>query len=187
MFHPIQTLSFLTLMLILGGCMADPTLRTPREPITSVYIGNTPPSSYISKASYGSYNSIFSVPTSDEFDTKYIGQKRKYFGKIGVVQEFSARVGVGYVALTWRQPYATPAVSFWVQYMRIPIEDLHRVDDVHPLTGLDPDWTLFLVNGGTSATIDGLLSGEAYLFRVQAQNFSGPGDFSENIGVIVSE
>ena len=167
--------------------MADPTLRTPHEPIVSANISNTPPSSYISKASYGSYNSIFSVPTSDEFDTKYIGQKRKYFGKIGVVQEFSARVGVGYVALTWRQPYATPAVSFWVQYMRIPIEDLHRVDDVHPLTGLDPDWTLFLVNGGTSATIDGLLSGEAYLFRVQAQNFSGPGDFSENIGVIVSE
>ena len=167
--------------------MADPTLRMSNEPIVSVYIGNTPPSSYISKASYGSYNSIFSVPTSDEFDTKYIGQKRKYFGKIGVVQEFSARVGVGYVALTWRQPYGTPAVCFWVQYMRVPIEDLYRVDDVRPSAIFDRDWTLLSVTVGTSTIIDGLSPGEAYLFRVGARNFSGDGDFSENIGVIVSE
>jgi len=187
MFHPIQTLSFLTLMLILGGCMADPTLRMSNEPIVSVYIGNTPPSSYISKASYGSYNSIFSVPTSDEFDTKWVGNKQKYHGEIGVVRELLARGGVDYVALTWRQPYGTPAVCFWVQYMRVPIEDLYRVDDVRPSAIFDRDWTLLSVTVGTSTIIDGLSPGEAYLFRVGARNFSGDGDFSENIGVIVSE
>ena len=176
----------LSIIFLTTACSEEAT-HTSHEPITSVYSGNTPPSSYINKESYSSSSSIFSSPTSDEFDTKYIGHKRKYFGKIGVVRELSARVEAGFVTLTWRQPYATPAVCFWVQYMRVPAEDIHRVDDVHPLSGLDPNWTLFLVDDGTSATIDGLLPGKTYLFRVQAQNFSGPGDFSENIGVIVAK
>ena len=184
---PYFTLLILSLILLLAVCSVDATLRTPRDLMTYAYIGNTPPSSYVNKESYGSSNSIFSLPTSDEFDTKWVGHKQKYHGEIGVVRELSARAGVDYVALTWRQPYGTPAVCFWVQYMRVPIEDLYRVDDGLPSAIFDRDWTLLSVTVGTSTTIDGLSPGDAYLFRVAARNFSGDGDFSENIGVIVAE
>jgi hypothetical protein len=184
---PYVTLLILSVILLLAVCSVDATLRTPPDPMTYVYIGNTPPSSYVNKESYGSSNRIFSLPTSDEFDTKWVGNKQKYHGEIGVVRELLARGGVDYVALTWRQPYGTPAVCFWVQYMRVPIEDLYRVDDVRPSAIFDRDWTLLSVTVGTSTIIDGLSPGEAYLFRVGARNFSGDGDFSENIGVIVAE